>query len=969
MRHPRLASIPLLFTILLAVGGRVLADETPIRLVPIGTYSSGIFNAGGAEIVAHDPRTQRLFVVNAQAASVDVLSIKNPSRPRKVDQIDVSPFGAVTNSVAIHEGLIAVAVENADKTDPGMVAFFDRHLRPLNAVRVGALPDMLTFSANGRWLLVANEGEPDDTYTIDPEGSISIIDMRRGAAGLRESDVRTANFRAFNRANLDPSIRVFGPDASVQQDFEPEYIAISRDSRTAWVTCQENNALAIVDIAAAKVTRLVGLGFKDHNAVKAKSEIYEFDSAAMPSIGKTAAGQKLFLGGFSGLHFEGIDPKTGRYQFITHTDRGPNAEPTGTRRPFLLPDFTPEIIRFELDPKTGALRLTQRIPLQSAPGVPLTGLPNTAISDSGNTPPGNIPYNDEVGVDLRDQVQRLDPLGGDLEGLVRDPNDGTFWMVDEYRPAIYHFDKQGLLIQRYVPIGTAAAAGESAGTFGKEVLPEVLAQRRQNRGFEAVAYDRGKIYAFVQSTLRNPVSLSNSDLNGLQNIRVVEFDPTTETTKQFIYVLDNPDLGGEPNTRADKIGDAVSLGNGEFLVVERDDDSLPSDEPKKIEKKIYRFNLGGATDVSSFAGPVGATGKTVDQLTVSEMLANEIQPIDKVLHVDLNEVGYNKVQKVEGLALIDSDTIAVINDNDFGVANILVNTEDGTFTLNYVPEPIQLGIIETRLNGLDASDRDGKINIRRWPIKGMYLPDGIASFRRGGETYLITANEGDSREYAGFTETVRIEDSSVILDPAFFPNAAVLKEQANLGRLTITKTLGKNSATGLYEQLFAFGARSFSIWNAEGELAFDSGDALERITAEAYPANFNASNTNNTFDNRSDDKGPEPEGVVVGEISGRLYAFIGLERIGGVVVYNIDSPAAPRFVEYVNHRDFTADPETPAAGDLGPEGVLFIPARDSPNGRPLLVVGNEISGTTTIFQIRSAPREHQDAYHSPRDAR
>jgi 2',3'-cyclic-nucleotide 2'-phosphodiesterase/3'-nucleotidase/5'-nucleotidase len=270
---------------------------------------------------------------------------------------------------------------------------------------------------------------------------------------------------------------------------------------------------------------------------------------------------------------------------------------------------------------------------------------------------------------------------------------------------------------------------------------------------------------------------------------------------------------------------------------------------------------------------------------------------------------------------------------------------------------------------LDASDRDGKINIRQWPIKGMYLPDGIASFRRGGETYLITANEGDSREYAGFTETVRIEDSSVSLDPAFFPNAAVLKEEANLGHLTITKTLGKNPATGLYEQLFAFGARSFSIWNAEGELTFDSGDALERITGEAYPENFNASNTNNTFDNRSDDKGPEPEGVVVGEISGRLYAFIGLERIGGVVVYNIDSPAEPRFVEYVNHRDFTADPETPAAGDLGPEGVLFIAARDSPNGRPLLVVGNEISGTTTIFQIRSAPRERHDHDLSPRDVR
>ena len=138
-------------------------------------------------------------------------------------------------------------------------------------------------------------------------------------------------------------------------------------------------------------------------------------------------------------------------------------------------------------------------------------------------------------------------------------------------------------------------------------------------------------------------------------------------------------------------------------------------------------------------------------------------------------------------------------------------------------------------------------------------------------------------------------------------------------------------------------------------MIFDSGDALERITAKSFPSNFNASNTNNTFDNRSDDKGPEPEGVVVGNVFGKPYAFIGLERIGGVVVYDISNPAAPSFVQYVNNRNFTAAPapDTPEALDLGPEGLLFISARDSPRGRPLLVVGNEISGTTTIFEIRS----------------
>ena len=952
----RIATAPFAFALLLFGMDATIANQKSISLTPIGTYASGIYALGGAEIVAHDPRTQRLFVVNAQAATVDVLSIRDPSHPAKVGEIDVTPFGAVANSVAVHEGVIAVVVENAEKTEPGMVVFFNRQLKFLNAVRVGALPDMLTFSPDGRWLLVANEGEPNDDYMVDPAGSVSIVDLRRGAAGVRERDVRTADFTKFNHAKLDASIRIFGPNATVAQDIEPEYIAVSDDSRTAWATCQENNALAIIDIRSARVVQLVGLGFKDHSIVKPKpAEIYTFDPATMPPIGMTAAGQSLFLGGFSGLWFEGIDPVTGRYKFITHTDRGPNAEPTGVNRPFLLPEFTPEIVRFELDRESGELSLTQRIPLQRAPGEPLTGLPNTAIVN-GDT---DTAYNDERAVDLLGTEQSVDPLGGDFEGIAVDP-DGSFWMVDEYRPAIYHFGDNGVLIERFVPIGTGAAAGQEEGTFGTEVLPEVLSQRRQNRGLEAVAVDNGKIYSFMQSPLPNPATLSNGDLNAMRNIRVVEFDPATRATRQFIYVLNNPAPSENPDdTRADKIGDAVSFGNGEFLVLERDDDSVPGDRAAAIEKKIYRFNLVGATDVSGITGTVGTTGKTVDQLTVEEMVANGIRPIEKILHVDLNEAGYNQVQKVEGLTLIDPQKLAVLNDNDFGVASIIVNP-DGTFTLNYQPEPTQLGIIETTGNGLDASDRDAKINIRQWPVKGLYLPDAIASYRVGRKTFLITANEGDAREYDAFEEAVRIGDDEVILNPAEFPNGQMLKNDANLGRLNITTAMG-NSDAG-FTELFVFGGRSFSVWESTGKLAYDCGDLLERITAEAYPSNFNASNDNNTFDNRSDDKGPEPEGVVIGKVLGKPYAFIGLERIGGVAVFDVSDPGAPKFIEYVNNRNFDVEPEiddeqgNPAAGDLGPEGLLFISHDASPNGRPLLVVGNEISGTTTIYQIKSTPR-------------
>ena len=136
------------------------------------------------------------------------------------------------------------------------------------------------------------------------------------------------------------------------------------------------------------------------------------------------------------------------------------------------------------------------------------------------------------------------------------------------------------------------------------------------------------------------------------------------------------------------------------------------------------------------------------------------------------------------------------------------------------------------------------------------------------------------------------------------------------------------------------------------QLVFDSGDQLEKITAAALPYNFNSTNDENgSFDNRSDDKGPEPQGVTVGKINGRTYAFIGLERIGGVMVYDITFPRTPVFVQYINNRNFAGDPKAGTAGDLGPEGLIFIAGSESPSGVPLLVVSNEISGSTSVFEI------------------
>ena len=240
-------------------------------------------------------------------------------------------------------------------------------------------------------------------------------------------------------------------------------------------------------------------------------------------------------------------------------------------------------------------------------------------------------------------------------------------------------------------------------------------------------------------------------------------------------------------------------------------------------------------------------------------------------------------------------------------------------------------------NGLDASDRDSAINIKTWPVLGMYLPDAIASYSVGGQTYLITANEGDARaDWPGYNEEARVKD--LALSDALLP----LKPDAMLGRLTVTKSQG--AVNGVYEKLYAYGTRSFSIWNAQGQQVFDSGDQLEQLTKDLPQVKFNASSSKNDQDDRSDNKGPEPEGVIVAQFGQKHYAFIGLERVGGVVVYDVSNPARPFYETYINTRNG-------ATGDLGPEGMHFVAADKSPNGKPLLVIGNEISGTTAIYQI------------------
>ena len=495
-----------------------------ITLNHISSFSNGAAAANSAEIVAHDPVTQRLFIANSVAAKIDILNFSNPSVATLINSISIAPYGNI-NSLAVRNGIMAAAIENSVPEQPGKVVFFDVNGTFISQVNVGAMPDMIMFNNAGTKVLTANEGQPKADYTIDPEGSVSIIDISSGVGAITQSNVTTAGFGSYNpqAASLKAAgVRLFGlNNPTVAQDMEPEYITISANDQTAYVTCQENNAIAVINIATSTVTEIRPLGTKNHNAIA---------------------------------------------------------------------------------------------------------------------------------------------------------------------------------------------------------------------------------------------------------------------------------------------------------------------------------------------------------------------------------------------------------------------------------------------NALDISDQGGIIEIANWPVRGLYMPDAIASYTMGGQTYYITANEGDAREYSAYVEVVRATSPTYVLDPVTFPFRDALK--ASIGRLNVSTATGDTDGDGDFDEIHAFGARSISIWNAiTGALVWDSGSEMELITSKhpVFGAIFNASNSNNTLKNRSDDKGPEPEGVAIGELFGRTFAFVALERIGGCMVYEVTNPASPVFVDYKNTRTVGA-----YGGDNGAEGIIYISAANSPTGVPIVILANEVSSTLSFYSVNTS---------------
>lgn len=502
------------------------AAANTISLNLLGSYQNFVSGTNSAEIVVHDPTTQRLYIANSIAGKLDIIDFINPSTPTLIASINITTYGNI-NSVAVKNGTVACAIENSsvaiggtNPQDSGKVVFFDKNGVFLKQVKVGMMPDMITYNNAGTKVFTANEGEPNDSYTTDPDGSVSIVDISGGIAALSQTNVAHVTFTVYNgqEATLKAQgIRIYGLGASASKDFEPEYVTIAKDDSKAWVVLQENNAIVEINLTNNAINYLKPLGAKNHNLL-------------------------------------------------------------------------------------------------------------------------------------------------------------------------------------------------------------------------------------------------------------------------------------------------------------------------------------------------------------------------------------NK--------------------------------------------------------GMDASNVTKGVNIANFPVKGLFLPDAIASYSVGGVNYLVTANEGDARAYSGFSEEKRI--SALLLDASKFPNAADLQNNSVLGRLNATDKLGDTDNDGDIDSIYCYGSRSFSIWNANtGNLVYDSGDQMELITStNSFSVMFNASNTSITKKDRSDDKGPEPEGIAIGAIGTNTFAFIAVERIGGIMVYDITNPAAPVYVTYVNNRSFIGN-----GPDRGAEGIIFIPQSQSPNGMHPVIAANEISSSLSIYGI------------------
>ncbi|MDP4730535.1 MAG: choice-of-anchor I family protein [Flavobacteriales bacterium] len=419
------------------------------------------------------------------------------------------------------------------------------------------------------------------------------------------------------------------------------------------------------------------------------------------------------------------------------------------------------------------------------------------------------------------------------------------------------------------------------------------------------------------------VAIENS--NAQENGKIVFFDP------DGVFVNEVP-TGAMP--------DMITFSKDYSKVITANEGEPSSDYSVDPEGSITVVDISG--------GIANLTNANATQISLTQFNGQEIALRAQGIRIFTTSASVAQDLEPEYVAVSDDNTKAYITlqeNNAILVVDLLTNTIESIRALGFADYSEGSG------NSLDASDQSGAIlNTSGIPIRGVYMPDAISYSTINGNGYVFMANEGDSREFGSVIDANRISSSTFNnLDPVAFPQASILRNNKFLGRLSALKYSGDTDGDGDYDELHVMGSRSFTIRNAAtNELVFDSKDLFEKITANSAltAAFFNASNTTGAAvsKNRSDDKGPEPEGVTVAEIDGVHYAFIALERVGGCMVFNVENPNAPVFVTYANNRTLNG-----SGPDLGAEGIIFISAEDSPNGQAIVILANEVSSTLSIF--------------------
>lgn len=915
-------------------------------------------NLGGAEIVSYSKEHNSVLVITG-GETLELLAFNSQLAPSRVSKLTLA---GPAQSVDVSGDLVAVAVADATKPKSanGHVAFYrlsgsgsSATLTELGKVTVGALPDAVSFSSDGKKLVVANEGEVIDTPIAesDAQGTISVIDTTSfgpTTANTTGFTVKTVTFEAFNnqaaRLNLQ-GIRISGgsKDATVAQDFEPESIAIL--GNTAWVTLQENNAVAEVDLATGTLTKVWGMGIKDWSRGTAKATNYTFslsyptgtNNNQRPDFNSNGAVNpgEVTAGGLSGGVYGGIE--NGQDIFYVITDRGPQAAGIGDRpndnpndankggKIFDDPDYP--ITIYKLAQTASGFQQLQAITLKVPDGSggfrSSTGIGALATHDKGFqlTQAGNGIANDPGRYNVYTEIPR-DAFGLDTESInlitVTSLNNGKpmFAVSDEYFPQIALFDSEtGNLVRRYVPTGTDFSGVTypqgrgDVSTYTLATLPAVYANRLLNRGFEGMAFNSkdGLLYAFVQSALQ-PSGYKNSEF-----IRILAIDPATGTPKaEYLHLLDaDSKLAG--SAKVDKIGDAVyDAARERFLLIERD--SLTG---ASANKSVVEIDLIGATNVLGFdwTTKIGfAQPELLDVSSIADALsAKGIRMVQRTELLNIPSVGANPAfDKPEGLALKPDGTLVVFNDNDFVAVDGRADNSAAVISFKSTP-------IDTSNTTTDAG---GAIGIK--DVYGLPMADGITAYASKGVTYLIVAGEGDDRNGDLKTGGLHINDATRSKD---------LKgaDRANLGdRLNLINSEGDYNKDGTLDQAYAFGSRSFRIYDTKGNLVFDSGNQLDEIakTAGIYD------------DGRSDDKGMEPEMVTTKEINGRVFAFIGMERgtSSSIAVYDVTNPSQATFFKLLQN-----------VNSISPEGLEFV-STDS-DGSGFLLAANEVSGTLDTYQV------------------